>query len=218
MENNDVKSPMVGDDRTQLAIHKRWPRIWAEDYWEQLQLAVMMGLEIGPRAEDPDYKSRALTAWLQGCLSRCHPNLRSGVFFFCFFVSLARERLKGIIGRGHDLRLLPPSKCSFRWWYLKIHRSQAFTFHWKRGGCCCCKGQNKGVSHRFKINIHIQIINRQRSLLSTQFFFFKKISEVIMRSMNFVWKSRNFNAKNHVFIFMVTSFTVKAWVVKCKTK
>ena len=38
-------------------------------------------------------------------------NLRSGVFF-CFFVSLAREgkpssreRHKGIIGRGHDLRL-----------------------------------------------------------------------------------------------------------------
>lgn len=39
-----------------------------------------------------------------------------------------------------------------------------------------------------------------------------------MRSMNFDGKSRNFNAKNHVFIFMVTSFTVKAWVVKCKTK
>ena len=38
-------------------------------------------------------------------------NLRSGVifflFFFCFFASLAREgeRHKGLIGRGHDLRL-----------------------------------------------------------------------------------------------------------------
>ena len=40
------------------------------------------------------------------------PNLKSGViiflifFFFCCFASLARERKqKGIIGRGHDLRL-----------------------------------------------------------------------------------------------------------------
>ena len=95
MENNEVKSPMVGDDRTQLAIHKRWPRIWAEDYREQLQLAVRMGLEIGPRAEDPDYKSRALTAWLQGCSAAATRTWDQAFFFFAsFFLWLERD-LKG---------------------------------------------------------------------------------------------------------------------------
>ena len=32
------------------------------------------------------------------------PNLRSGVFF-SFFLKGGRERYKGLIGRGHDLRL-----------------------------------------------------------------------------------------------------------------
>ena len=157
-----------------VGYSQAWPRIWAGDYREQLQLTVRVGLEIRPRSGDPDYKLSALTAWLQGCLG---------------------------------------SKCSFRWLYLKIHRSQAFTFHWRRGGCCRCKGQNKGVSHRFIMHIH-----KQTKVAIVHPVFLKKISEVIVRSINFVWKSRNFNAKKHVFIFMFAPFTVKAWVVKCKTK
>ena len=61
----------------------------------------------------PEFTMRCPQGW--GLWPLVWPNLRSGVFFFCFFVSLAREgkkitpssreRVKGIIGRGHDLRL-----------------------------------------------------------------------------------------------------------------
>ena len=68
--------------------------------------------------------------------NRIANNLRSGVIFFClllcFFVS--RERHKGIIGRGHDLRL-----DSERFLHPRLFRLSIF-FSPVRGageGCVC---------------------------------------------------------------------------------